>query len=61
MTQRYDLLKMIDGLPIWFAAAESLHEAKKLVDQERCACIVMDSVTSEKVVVKPDPESDGNP
>lgn len=53
MSTRYDLFKMLDGAAVWFTTAESMHEAKQHVDRAGCECIVMDSVTGEKIVVMP--------
>jgi hypothetical protein len=52
---RYDLFRL-DGLgPAWFASAETMQDAHaKASQQADCSeYLVVDSVTGEKIVVKP--------
>jgi hypothetical protein len=53
MPARYDVFRMQDGNPVWLAAAESLHDAKKQVDEADCECLAFDQMTGEKTVVMP--------
>jgi hypothetical protein len=53
MSSRYDIFRMDGDGPLWFAAVDSLQEAKKRVDRIGCECVVLDSDTGEKITVKP--------
>jgi hypothetical protein len=44
---------MQDGEPVWYGAAEGLHDAKKQVDEAGCECLVFDQLTGEKIVLIP--------
>jgi hypothetical protein len=59
MPSQYDVFRIQDGAPVWFTTADTLHEAKQHVNRAGCECIVMNSVTGEKIVVRPG--SDGLP
>ena len=51
---RYDLFRLDALGPVWFATAETVHEAHAQISQRSdCPeCLVLDSVTGEKIVVK---------
>jgi hypothetical protein len=52
VSARYDIFRLDAEGPLWFAAVENLQEVKKQVDGVGCDCIVFDSLTGEKTVVK---------
>jgi hypothetical protein len=51
---RYDLFRLDEAGPLWFGTAETMQEANaKAAQQTDCAeCLVLDSVTGEKIVLK---------
>lgn len=58
MTPRYDLFKMDEGSPIWFAAVETLEDVKTQLQQagvdSGTEWIVLDQLTGDKKVVTPE-------
>jgi hypothetical protein len=55
VTPRYDLFKMDERSPIWFAAAETTEDVKTRVQQTRVdsqtGWIVLDQLTGDKKVL----------
>jgi hypothetical protein len=51
---RYDLFRLDEAGPLWFGTAETMQDANaKAAQQTGCTeCLVLDSVTGEKIVLK---------
>jgi hypothetical protein len=54
---RYDLFRLDEGSPLWMDTAETMQEAhEKVIQLTNCAeCLVLDSLTGEKITLKPEP------
>jgi hypothetical protein len=54
---RYDLFRLDDGSPLWIAAAETMADVQAQMGQlANCPeCLVLDSLTGEKISVRPWP------
>ena len=51
---RYDLFRLDSSGPLWFGTAETMQEAHAKANQANSPeCLVLDSETGEKIVVKP--------
>jgi hypothetical protein len=54
---RYDLFRLDEAGPLWFATAETMQEANAQAAQlSDCPeCLVLDSITGEKITLKAGP------
>jgi hypothetical protein len=52
---RYDLFRLDEGSPLWIAAAETMADVHARMGQlvDCPECLVLDSLTGEKISVKP--------
>lgn len=52
---RYDLFRVDASGPIWIGTAETMLEAHVKASRANCSeCLVLDSETGEKIVMKPE-------
>jgi hypothetical protein len=50
---RYYVFRINREGPLWFAAENNFQDVKKRVDGVGCACLALDLMTGEKIVVTP--------
>jgi hypothetical protein len=58
---RYDLFRLDESGPLWLGTAETMQDAHAKASQQKgCPkCLVLDSETGERIVVKPGERDQG--